>query len=59
MSFLRLRSGRPGLVPTPEEAASYDYSPMERKFVDDRLATQIIGSPDTVERGIEKLLAET
>ncbi|TCO52438.1 LLM class flavin-dependent oxidoreductase [Actinocrispum wychmicini] len=59
LSFLRLRSGRPGLVPTPEEAAAYDYSPLERKFVDDRLANQIIGSPETVERGIEKLLGET
>jgi luciferase family oxidoreductase group 1 len=59
LAFLRLRSGRPGLMPTPEEAAAYDYSPMERNFVDDRLSTQIIGGPDTVERGIEKLLAET
>jgi luciferase family oxidoreductase group 1 len=59
LSFLRLRSGRPGLVPTPEEAEAYDYSPMERQFVEHRLSSQIIGSPDTVERGIEKLLSET
>jgi luciferase family oxidoreductase group 1 len=59
LSFLRLRSGRPGLMPSPEEAASYQYSPMERQFVEDRLSTQIIGSPETVERGIEKLLDET
>jgi luciferase family oxidoreductase group 1 len=59
LAFLRLRSGRPGLMPTPEEAAAHEYSPMERNFVDDRLSTQIIGSPETVERGIEKLLAET
>ncbi|MEV4316962.1 LLM class flavin-dependent oxidoreductase [Actinocrispum sp. NPDC049592] len=59
LSFLRLRSGRPGLVPTPEEAAAYPYSALEKQFIEDRLATQIIGAPETVERGIEKLLAET
>jgi luciferase family oxidoreductase group 1 len=59
LSFLRLRSGRPGLVPSPEEAATYPYSALERQFVEDRLASQIIGSPETVERGIEKLLGET
>jgi luciferase family oxidoreductase group 1 len=59
LSFLRLRSGRPGLVPRPEEAAEYPFTPMERHFFEERLSSQIIGSPETVERGIEKLLAET
>ncbi|MFC0112767.1 LLM class flavin-dependent oxidoreductase [Kibdelosporangium aridum] len=59
LSFLRLRSGRPGLIATPEEAAAYPYTDVERLIVEDRLANQIIGSPATVERGIEKLLAET
>jgi luciferase family oxidoreductase group 1 len=59
LSFLRLRSGHPGLMPTPEEAAEYPYTPAERHIIDGRLASAIIGGPDTVERGIEKLLAET
>jgi luciferase family oxidoreductase group 1 len=59
LSFLKLRSGRPGLIATPEEAAAYPYTPIERQIIDDRMASQIIGSPETVERGIEKLLAET
>src|SRR5882762_10390395 len=56
LSFLRLRSGRPGPLPSPEEAAAYPYSEMERAFVEDRLATQIVGAPDTVQRGIADLV---
>jgi luciferase family oxidoreductase, group 1 len=56
LSFLRLRSGRPGPLPSPEEAAAYAYNEMERAFVEDRLATQIVGAPDTVQRGIADLV---
>jgi luciferase family oxidoreductase group 1 len=56
LSFLRLRSGRPGPLPSPEEAAAYAYNEMERAFVEDRLATQIVGAPDTVQRGIANLV---
>jgi luciferase family oxidoreductase group 1 len=59
LAFLKLRSGRPGRMPTPEDAAAYPYTPLERQMIEERMASQIIGSPDTVERGIEKLLAET
>ena len=56
LSFLRLRSGRPGPLPSPEEAAAYPYNEMERAFVEDRLATQIVGAPNTVQRGIADLV---
>jgi luciferase family oxidoreductase group 1 len=59
LSFLRLRSGRPGPVPSPEEAAGYPYSELERAFIEDRLATQIVGGPGTVLRGITDLLDAT
>jgi luciferase family oxidoreductase group 1 len=59
LSFLRLRQNHPGPVPTPEEAASYDYNDVERAFVDDRLSTQIIGGPETVLKGISELLQAT
>jgi alkanesulfonate monooxygenase SsuD/methylene tetrahydromethanopterin reductase-like flavin-dependent oxidoreductase (luciferase family) len=59
LSFLRLRSGRPGLLPTPEEAAAYPYTPIEQAFIDKRQAHQIIGSPDTVARGFRELLDQT
>ena len=51
LSFLRLRTGRPGRVPTPEEAAAHPYSDLERAFIADRQATQHIGAPDTVLAG--------
>ena len=55
LSFLRLRSGRPGPLPSPEEAAAYPYNELERAFIEDRLATQIVGAPETVQRGIADL----
>jgi luciferase family oxidoreductase group 1 len=59
LSFLRLRSGRPGRVPSPEEAAAYPYTEVERAFVEDRLASNILGSPETVNRQIAELLTAT
>ena len=59
LQFLQLRLGRPGPVPTPEEAAVYPYLPEERDFVTQRLGTQIIGSPDTVRAGVTELVERT
>jgi luciferase family oxidoreductase group 1 len=56
LSFLKLRSGHPGPLPSPEEAAAYPYNELERAFVEDRQATQIIGAPETVRRGLADLL---
>jgi alkanesulfonate monooxygenase SsuD/methylene tetrahydromethanopterin reductase-like flavin-dependent oxidoreductase (luciferase family) len=59
LSFLRLRSGRPGPMPSPEEAAAYPYTELERAFVEDRQAAQIIGAPETVQRGLTELADAT
>ena len=59
LSFLRLRAGRPGPMPSPDEAAAYPYTELERAFVEDRQASQIIGSPETVQRGIAELVHAT
>ena len=59
LSFLRLRQGRPGQVPPPEEAAAYPYSDLERAFIADRQSTQHIGAPDTVRSGLEDLIKRT
>jgi luciferase family oxidoreductase group 1 len=59
LQFLHLRQGRPGPVPSPETAAEYPYSPEERRFVDDRLAGQVIGSPATVRAGVAELVERT
>jgi luciferase family oxidoreductase group 1 len=59
LSFLRLRAGQPGLLPTPEEAAAYPYTPAEQAFIDKRQAHQIIGDPARVTRGLNELLEQT
>ena len=46
-------------MPSPEEAAAYDYTPEERAFVVNRVATQVIGSPDTVRDRLTGLLDDT
>jgi luciferase family oxidoreductase group 1 len=48
LSFLRLRTGRPSRLPSPEEAGAYEYSPDERAFVDSWTASHVVGSPATV-----------
>ncbi|HET6877101.1 MAG TPA: LLM class flavin-dependent oxidoreductase [Jatrophihabitans sp.] len=59
LSFLRLRQGRPGLLPTAEQAAEYPWTPLEQEFVAQRRAGQAIGSPATVRRALAELLAST
>src|SRR6516162_673284 len=59
LSFLRLRQGRPGRIPAPEEAAAYPYSDLERAFIADRQSTQHIGAPDTVRASLEDLIKRT
>ncbi|MFH9299030.1 LLM class flavin-dependent oxidoreductase [Streptomyces sp. NPDC017520] len=59
LSMVRLRTGRPGLIPSPEDAAAYDFSPMEREFVDGWLANVIHGTADEVRGGLDDLAKRT
>lgn len=59
LAFLRLRSGRPGLYPTPEEAAAHAYTPFEREMIRGWTASHVVGSPDTVRHGLQDLLERT
>ncbi|MEW1610538.1 MULTISPECIES: LLM class flavin-dependent oxidoreductase [unclassified Streptomyces] len=59
LSMVRLRTGRPGLIPSPEEAAAYDFSPMEREFVEGWLANVIHGTADEVRTGLDDLAKRT
>jgi luciferase family oxidoreductase group 1 len=59
LSMIRLRTGRPGLVPSPEEAAAHRFSEMERDFVDSWLGNVIYGTPDTVRQGLDDLAKRT
>ncbi|WP_443072018.1 LLM class flavin-dependent oxidoreductase [Streptomyces sp. NBC_01477] len=59
LGMLRLRTGRPGLIPTPEEAAAHPFSPMEREFVDSWMANIVHGDPRTVRAGLDALVERT
>ncbi|APS21408.1 MULTISPECIES: LLM class flavin-dependent oxidoreductase [Streptomyces] len=59
LSMVRLRTGRPGLIPSPEEAEAYDFSPMEREFVDGWLSNVIHGTADEVRTGLDDLAKRT
>ena len=59
LSFVRLRQGRPTQVPTPEEAAEYVFTPMEREIVRGWTAPLIRGEPDHVRTELEALAQRT
>lgn len=59
LSFLRLRNGRPGLLPNPAEARAYPYTDAERMQVLASRARHLIGSPDTVYARVGELVEET
>jgi luciferase family oxidoreductase group 1 len=59
LSFLRLRTGRPGRVPSPEDAAAYPYTPGELAAIRGWTGSHIIGSPATVEAGLRELQSRT
>ncbi|WP_020390938.1 LLM class flavin-dependent oxidoreductase [Kribbella catacumbae] len=48
LSMLRLRSGRPGPLPSPEEAAAYPWSDAERAAVEEWAGLVSVGTPDQV-----------
>ncbi len=59
LSFLRLRQGRPGPLPTPESAAAHPWTSAELQFAQDRAAGQAIGGPDTVRQALIDLVEAT
>jgi luciferase family oxidoreductase group 1 len=59
LSFLRLRTGTPQPLATPEEAAAYQYTPAEREMAWGRFDQQAVGSPDTVRTQLAGLLERT
>ncbi|MFD5031951.1 LLM class flavin-dependent oxidoreductase [Streptomyces sp. NPDC058405] len=59
LSMVRLRTGRPGLVPTPEEAEAYRFSSLEQEFVNTWLTNIVHGTPDAVRDGLNDLQKRT
>ena len=59
LAFARLRSGRPGRLPTPEEAEAHDFTPDEEAVVSSVARGHIFGSPETVRTGLVDLIERT
>jgi len=59
LAMVRLRTGRPGRYPTPEQAAEYTFTPMEREVAKGLGRSSIVGSVDTVRAGMKELLDRT
>ncbi|MGE3620194.1 MAG: LLM class flavin-dependent oxidoreductase [Acidimicrobiia bacterium] len=59
LSIVRLRTGRPSRLPTPEEAAEHVYSPHEKAIVAGWQAPLICGDPAEVRAGLEELVTRT
>jgi luciferase family oxidoreductase group 1 len=59
LSWVRLRTGRPSKIPTPEEALAYPYTDQELAAVRAYQQLQIVGTPEVVRKRIEALVAKT
>ncbi|MCW2538623.1 MAG: class flavin-dependent oxidoreductase [Frankiales bacterium] len=59
LSFLRLRMGAPIPLPTPAEAAEYQFSGPEQEFVTERRKGQAIGGPASVAAHLDELIERT
>jgi luciferase family oxidoreductase group 1 len=59
LAFLRLRQGKPGLYPSPEEAEAYNFTPFEREAIRGWTSSHVIGDPDEVKAGLDDLVART
>jgi luciferase family oxidoreductase group 1 len=59
LAMLRIRRGQPSLVPTPEAAAEYPYTPIERHFVDTWLENVVLGDVVSIGPRLEGLRKRT
>ncbi len=59
LSFVRLRQGMPGVLPTVEEAEAHPWTAQERAFAEHRLDGQVLGSPVEAKQQLDRLLADT
>ena len=59
LSIVQMRTGRPGQLPSPEEAALHEFTPIETEIAAEAMATHVIGDPDAVVDGLSSLLERT
>lgn len=59
LSMLRLRTGRPGQLPSPQEAAEYQPTPREKLVIGSATGSHVVGDPGQVAAGLDELLERT
>jgi luciferase family oxidoreductase group 1 len=59
LKVLSRARGRRTLLPSPEEAAAYPYTDVDRAEIAVRSGTVLVGSPETVRRRLQSLLDST
>ncbi|MET0789999.1 MAG: LLM class flavin-dependent oxidoreductase [Polyangiaceae bacterium] len=55
LAFAQLRAGRPGRMPSPEEALQHRYTPEEEAGIAQFRRLQIVGTPEAARAGIERV----
>ncbi|WP_438028122.1 LLM class flavin-dependent oxidoreductase [Sorangium sp. So ce233] len=58
-AFVNLRRGRPGPLPPPVDGFERELGPLERAGIEQALSCSVVGSPETVRRGLEAFMART
>jgi len=58
-AFVNLRTGRPGPLPPPVEGMDSLLLPEHKAMLDHSLSCAVVGSPDTVQRGLEAFATRT
>jgi luciferase family oxidoreductase group 1 len=58
-AFINLRLGRPGRLPAPVSGFGDRLDAVARSILDQALGRAIVGSPDTIRRGLRAFAAET
>jgi luciferase family oxidoreductase group 1 len=58
-AFVSLRRGHPGPLPPPVDGFVERLLPGDRRLLDDMLSYSAVGSPDTVRRALEAVVART
>ena len=58
-AFVNLRRGRPGLLPPPIDGFDQQLEPFERIQLEQVLSASVVGSPESVRRGLEQFISRT
>ena len=58
-TFLNLIRGKPGPMPAPVESMEDRWTPLERAGVERMTRCSVVGSPDTIQRGLQSLIEAT